>query len=124
MNGENSSANKIHSYNIKSSKLKRKICQTKTNTHNNTNTKPHNYTNCTGSTSDFLRLNSLCGMGCQLNCIFQSKPPIDVDLALEKWYLRFLSFITSIIGATTFVSFSAILSNNGSNQPVIMKCVG
>ena len=50
-------------------------------------------------------------------CRFQSNPPTLVLCALLNWNLSVSSSITSITGVTTLLLFSAILSNNGSNQP-------
>ena len=74
-------------------------------------------TNRSGSTSDLRRFISRSGMPCQLNCKFHSKPPTFVAFAEPNLYCMVLSSTTSITGATTFDSFSAILSNKGSNQP-------
>lgn len=70
-----------------------------------------------GATSLPRRFRSYSGMPCQVNCRFQSKPPMLVALALPYWYLRVSSSITSMTGHTTLDLFSAMRSKRGSSHP-------
>lgn len=75
----------------------------------------------TGAISTVRRWRSCSGIACQVNCRFQSNPPMLVDFALLYWYLSVSSSMTSITGQTTFDLFSAIRSKSGSNQPACQE---